>query len=68
MVLMKPGCWHDTVFSDRSWPEDQWLEYGAVVTGGSVRAAKAVHMRPRIDHDVLRQIKQYLEMKQNVSD
>jgi hypothetical protein len=29
MVLMKPGCWHDTAWADRSWPEDLWLEYGA---------------------------------------
>jgi hypothetical protein len=28
MVLMKPGCWHDTAWADRSWPEDLWLEYG----------------------------------------
>jgi len=28
MVLMKPGCWHDTAWADRTWFEDLWLEYG----------------------------------------
>jgi len=50
MVLMKPGCWHDTVWADRSWPIDQWLEYGAAVTGAdSSHYYYGAASPPRID-------------------
>jgi len=28
MVLIKAGVWHTTVWADRTWQTDLWLEYG----------------------------------------
>lgn len=31
MFLVQPGVWHDTVWADRTWQADLWLEYGTAV-------------------------------------
>jgi len=72
MVLMKPGCWHDTAWADRSWFEDLWLEYGTGVPPPPPLQDVSIWLEPKrkrrlpLDREVLEAVKKYLEVKQNV--
>lgn len=67
MVLMKPGCWHDTVWADRTWFEDLWLEYGTGVAPSPEEVS--IWFEPRrkrrllLDPDILELFQEYLELK-----
>lgn len=62
MVLMKAGVWHTTVFADRTWPEDLWLEYGTAAAGGDSSLLTYYNKnRKRKDEELFFMVKQLLE-------
>jgi hypothetical protein len=65
MVLMKPGCWHDTAWADRTWFEDLWLEYGTAVPSGG-DSSRYYYVKPSENResqrkDLLNQVKKLME-------
>ena len=66
MTLVKAGVWHTTVWADRTWPENLWLEYGtaaapeAPTPTGSRRYI--VSQPPRTERDLTPPEKPVLEV------
>lgn len=61
MVLMKPGCWHDTVWADRTWHEDLWLEYGTAAPPAPPTEAAVYAAQRRIPLRFIRLLRDYVE-------
>jgi hypothetical protein len=68
MALLTPGYWHSNYWLSRYWHEDYWLEYGVAmppVGGGFIKHEPPLPTPTpqRISPDLLRLIKDYLELK-----